>query len=96
MLIASTSALGHYTALAEDAPLHYAVGPDWRPVRSLHCIPAALVDDESVVIEMWRYNPVTLSDSAYVDPLSLFLACTGETDERVAKAVSGLPGSIGC
>jgi len=48
-----------------------------------------------VMIEVWSYDPATLSQDGIVDPLSLFLSLRDDPDERVQGALrrmlEGLP-----
>lgn len=46
--------------------------------------------DAEVAVEVWRYDPRSLSDGPCVDPLSLYLTCRGDPDERVSIAADEL------
>lgn len=55
-------------------------------------IPAAdLIDRQEyrdfggIILEVWKYDPFLLSDSDYVDDISLILSLRDDIDERVQK-----------
>ena len=55
-----------------------------------------LLDEQSFrdfggqIIEVWKYNPFLLSETAYVDDISLLLDLVEESDERVQYQLDGI------
>ena len=42
------------------------------------------------IIEVWKYDPFLLSDTEYVDDISLLLDLADESDERVQYQLDGI------
>lgn len=55
-----------------------------------------LFDDKYCVIEQFKYNPKILSDSNYIDRISLYAQFKDEKDERVQMALDEIVGDILC
>lgn len=47
-------------------------------------------DDGSVLVELWRYDPVLLIEDVTVDSLSLFLSLPSQKDDRIDIAKEAL------
>ena len=47
--------------------------------------------EEQYKVELWRYDPGRIADSACVDRLSLTLALGEDKDERVEEAIEEVP-----
>jgi hypothetical protein len=90
--IAGQSALGHYTALTAPRIQRLAVASaDWNwLVRDEGLRDTEPLDPQGDEVETWTYDPAALTSEMVVDPLSLFLAVRGHTDERVAGAAEDL------
>ena len=43
--------------------------------------------DGDYIVELWRYDPGILTETNYVDPLSLCLAYKHSEDERIEMAL---------
>lgn len=78
-LIAGESAMGQYTMLAEPT----------NPVIAISKTTAKQLADSlnkqygDGKVEVWKYNPTLLSNTGFVDRLSLFLSMKDNDDERV-------------
>jgi len=78
-LTAGESSMGHYTMLEEPA----------KPVVAISKVTAKQYANSlnkqygDVKVEVWKYNPMLLSKSEYVDRLSLYLSLKENDDERV-------------
>jgi DNA-binding MarR family transcriptional regulator len=90
-VFAGGTALAHYTSLSGPG-LTYAVSArDWKYVASQAKL--AELDAPSLgsfVIETWAYDPRSLSETEYADPVSLYLSVRDDTDERVRIAAQDL------
>ena len=65
-------------------------------------IPAAdLIDRQEyrdfggIILEVWKYDPFLLSDSDYVDDISLILSLRDDIDERVQKELDTIRNNYG-
>jgi hypothetical protein len=91
-LQAGLPALSRHTMLADDGNAVVAMSAaEYERARSeerLQELPFA--DEDSSVVERWRYRPGLLSDGPTVDPLSLYLSLRGDQDERVHSALNEL------
>ena len=89
--LAGLSALARYSMLAEPERPIYALSPaQWKAATQagLNAAPEQLPG--SCELQLWRYDPALVPDSATVDPLSLTLSLQDETDERVQLALGEL------
>ena len=78
------SALSEYSMLAAPKISTYAYSGNLAGLRGTD----TLVDDNQVEIEIWRYNPVTLSArSGIADPLSVTVSLQNNDDARVEQAI---------
>lgn len=78
-IIAGESALGHYTMLAEPSDLVIAIGKTTTK-QYINILNKQYGD---VKVEIWKYNPMLLSKTGFVDKLSLFLSLKDSDDERI-------------
>ncbi|MCG3134127.1 MAG: hypothetical protein HMLKMBBP_01414 [Planctomycetes bacterium] len=53
-------------------------------------------DEPATVVEAWAYDPLLLTESDIVDPLSLRLSLRDETDERARAALDALVETVRC
>jgi predicted transcriptional regulator len=84
------NALAHYTMLNDEAKRYYAVGKD--VAKNLAGETNKYADDN--VIEIWRYFPDLLSDSGFVDKLSLYLLLKNDRDVRVQNELEQMINGI--
>ena len=87
---AHINALAHYTMMAEDRGMQYAM--TLEKLKSLGIKTDAKFGEHRV--EIWKYNPDILSCGDYVDRLSLFLSLKDNTDDRVQIELEQLIDSI--
>lgn len=101
--LAGESALAHYTNLADTHISQFAIPSGaWsalvkrQDVQLLESQPSGKNptfsnDRETIELEIWAYNPqVIITDKTCVDPLSLWLSFTSNTDERLELAREAL------
>lgn len=84
------SALSHYTFLADTKQQAVAISKRNPLISHLLDIGELHPTEGSVRVELWKYNPALLSDSPFVDKLSLALCYKGNDDERVNKELNQL------
>ncbi len=87
MMMAGTTALERYSAIAGDRVPTYAI---WqteyrRRLGGKGLIVCEGVDDAEAALECWSYDPARLSRGDSVDRLSLYLSLRDSYDERVQK-----------
>ena len=89
---AGVTALSRYTTIGEDpAPslaVHHRLVRDMVQRKVLRILPYR--DDGCVALELWRYNPVPLSEDGVVDRLSLYLSLKSNPDERIEGSLRDL------
>ncbi|MDR1975026.1 MAG: MarR family transcriptional regulator [Bacteroidales bacterium] len=73
------NALAHYTMLNDEPKQYYAI--DTKEFNKLKMETDKQFGEHQ--IEIWRYNPILLSNNGFVDKLSLFLILKNNVDERV-------------
>lgn len=82
------NALAYYTDLNDEDQIYFAVHQDvYRILEKEKKIQDLNEREGKYCIEQWRYNPEVLTDSNYVDPLSVYLQFRDSTDERVQLAL---------
>lgn len=81
-------ALSRYSDLAECKQISYAISPSaFRKMRTnmethhLHPL------DGTYRLEIWAYDPGSLANQKYVDPLSLWLSLQNDEDPRIKDAL---------
>jgi hypothetical protein len=84
------SALSYYTFLAETKQQTVAINKRNSLISHLLDIGELHPTEGSIRVELWKYNPALLSDSPFVDKLSLALCYKGNNDERVNKELNQL------
>lgn len=77
-------ALFHYTFLSDTGKEEYAI---YKTIfeelkENEYCDYYDDVEGD-IKIEVWKYNPLLLSDNGYIDPLSLYLCYRMDTNERI-------------
>ncbi len=96
-LKAGLSALSRYSSIAQGRNAVYAMkaAEYRRAVSEGRLIEQPSQDEDSIVIEQWRYRPELLSDgNDAVDRLSLFLSLRDSHDERIEAALDELKEGI--
>ena len=81
------SALAHYSDINEDVIEYYAVKP--RYPRQIGGVNLRITGplEGNICIEEWKYNPYLLTQTDFVDPLSLYLCFRNKPDERIEMAL---------
>lgn len=94
--LAGESALAHYTLLsAPRTETRAAPAAVWRRMaRHLELEPAWAHDERAIKLQTWSYDPIVLSRTGVVDPVSLYMTLRDATDERVSQAVGQLMDSF--
>lgn len=88
IFISDINALAYYTDLNNDNLKHYAINhTEFLRLEKEGLIKQTSQYDGDYKIELWRYDPNSLTDTNYVDPLSLYLTYKETTDERVEMAL---------
>ncbi|MEQ7154077.1 hypothetical protein [Brevundimonas aurifodinae] len=90
--LAGESALAFYTMLAGPrVETRAAPAAVWRRMaRHLELEPAWLHDERAIEVQTWSYDPLVLSRTGVVDPVSLYMSMRDATDERVSQAAGQL------
>lgn len=89
--LAAETALAHYTNLNPPRLPTFAVSAQAaRAGLEAAGFEEADEDDAVAKIEIWRYDPVLLSDGRAVDRLSLYAQYRDHADERLAQAADAL------
>jgi hypothetical protein len=82
------NALSFYSDLNDGRLQHYAIyHSEFTKLKKEGFIKETSEYDGDYQIELWRYNPKALTDTRYVDPLSLYLCFRNEHDERIEMAL---------
>jgi hypothetical protein len=90
---AGITALAHYTLISADPnPVYALSAADYRrATKEKHIQEQLFAEENSLVIERWRYAPALLAtDKRTVDPLSLYLSLKNDPNERVQDALQTL------
>ena len=86
--ISDINALAFYTDLNGDRHKHYAIHHnEFVSLKKEGIIKETSEYDGDYKIELWRYNPGILTESKYVDPLSLYITYKESQDERIEMAL---------
>lgn len=87
---AGLSALARYSMLSAASQKTVAMtAARWRAIRAQYDLELASPSDtETVAVEVWSYNPLTLAEDGFVDRLSLFLSLRETSDERIEAALA--------
>ena len=82
------NALAFYSNLNDDNQKYFAVNHTvFFKLQKEGKIKTTSNYDGDYIIELWRYNPGILTETNYVDPLSLYLAYQDSEDERIGMAL---------
>ena len=77
--ISNINALAHYTMMNDETRRYYAVAR--HDEKNLKTVTNREFGENN--IEIWRYDPLILSQDGFIDKLSLFLCLQNESDERI-------------
>ena len=81
------NALAHYSDLNDDVVEYYAVRPGYiRFIGGVNLVNTGLFEG-NICIEEWKYDPGFLTETEFVDPLSLYLYFRNRSDERIEMAL---------
>lgn len=88
-LEAGLTALSHYSMISAPEPLILAVSAEaWKIAKSNPAVREIdYKDEDGHQLEIWRYDPILLSEGNTVDRLSLFLSLRDTNDERIEAAL---------
>lgn len=92
-----TNALAHYTALNPDRERMIAMSKQsFDRLKAGDALEGENTYDGNILIEVWKYPPVTINGYAgqWVDPLSLALSLADDQDPRVENEVDHLINEI--
>lgn len=93
--LAGESALARLTTLNPPGVKHYATTLlNWNEMQETGNVEEAGQDEADAVLEIWSYDPASLSKKMTVDPLSLYAQFMGHPDERIAMATEELLGTM--
>jgi hypothetical protein len=83
----NNNALAHYSDLNDDVIEYYATRPGYtRFIEGANLKKTALLEG-NICVEEWKYNPYLLTETEFVDPLSLYLCFRNKPDERIEMAL---------
>ncbi len=89
--LAGQAALARLTDLTPPRKETFAIAAsDWKTVSKIFDLTEVNEFEADFTVEIWSYNPSSLSDRAVVDPLSLYAQFWDHRDERIAMAVERL------
>jgi hypothetical protein len=93
--IAGLTALASYTMISEPVNRIYAIDKqEWKSLRLSGLIEIApYPDTNSVILEVWSYNPKTITgndNNPTVDRFSLYMSLVNEHDDRIRTALTEL------
>ncbi|HRE40387.1 MAG TPA: helix-turn-helix domain-containing protein [Ignavibacteria bacterium] len=89
-LTTNLSALSHYTNIADDGQKRIAIYKnEFYEMINQRKLSLNEIEGEEF-IEVWKYQPQMLSDTNYIDPLSLYLIFKDTEDERIESALEKL------
>ncbi len=91
MPLAGISALTETTMINPPLLTIYAMGiEEYRKEKIPKGLRHSPVDEADLELEIWNYNPNTLSEHEKVDPFSLYLSLRDIEDERIEAALEEL------
>lgn len=89
-ILSYDDALSHYTDMAQMPQHSYAVERRSETGKQLLAKVSTTNLSESKRIEFWKYNPATLAQNGYIDPLSMILIYKDHEDERIQGQIERL------
>lgn len=95
LMISGEAALEHYSNLSSGGDKQYAISVrQYHKMKKLNTIPEINLHDGEIALEIWNYDPTILSNSNFVDPLSLYLTFKDHEDERIQMSLDETIGKI--
>jgi len=81
------NALAHYSDLNDDVVEYYAVKHGYtRLIGGVNLKQTGPLEG-NICIEEWKYNPYLLTQTEFIDPLSLYFCFRNKPDERIEMAL---------
>ena len=94
MFRTNNNALAHYSDLNDELVDFYAVRPGYiQLIEGVSLKNTALLEG-NICIEEWKYDPYLLTETKFVDPLSLYLCFRNKPDERIVMALEQIKNNI--
>jgi hypothetical protein len=85
------SALSEYGNIAENQKTEYAIYfKDYKKISDKKIIKSSNLYEGDIPIEVWKYDPMLLSNNNYVDRLSLYLSLKNIEDPRIEIEIEEL------
>ena len=84
---AGESALAAYSMLSPPVEPVMALGPAASRKHLSQVEPVPFADEQTCLVEIWRYDPFILGSNGQADPCSLLLSLAEHRDERLAIAI---------
>ena len=81
------NALAKYSDLNDDVIKYYAVKPGYTRLMGGVNLKKSGPLEGNICVEEWKYNPWMLTNTEFVDPLSLYLCFRNKPDERIEMAL---------
>ena len=81
------NALAYYSDINEDVIEYYAAKPGYPSLIGGVNLKITGPLEGNICIEEWKYNPSLLTQTEFVDPLSLYLCFRNKPDERIEMAL---------
>lgn len=89
-LPAGETALAAESDLASPNEPTYAVSASqWKSIKHT-TTPVPVAEEDTCLLQIWRYDPALLAGDQVVDPYSLWLSLRDNADERVQRALERL------
>jgi hypothetical protein len=82
------NALAHYSDLNDDVIEYYAVKSGYTRLMDGVNLKKTGPLEGNICIEEWKYNPSLLTQTEFVDPLSLYFCFRNNPDERIEMALN--------
>jgi len=87
----SINALAHYTDISDDDRHYFAISDkNYSKLIKTNNIKGVNRQEGNYTMEIWKYDPVTFTESDFIDPLNLYLTQINNSDERTELALNKL------
>lgn len=87
----SINALAHYTDISDDDRHYFAISEkNYNRLINTNSIKGVNTKEGNYTMEIWKYDPVTFTESEFIDPLNLYLTQINNSDERTELALNNL------
>jgi len=88
IFVSGDKALSYYTNMAGEPMQCFAISnSDFLDLKKSYKLTHKNKNEESVCLEIWKYDPGILAENDVVDPLSLFLSFKDTKDERIEMEI---------